>query len=97
VKKKIDTQMHILHILKLSTKQYNSRAKPWVSLKLKTPIKMQDETMPRKETKKKKKKTQISFSTLCVLIFLKKFMHLHVHLRSLLMLGNILRDYTKLT
>jgi len=55
VKKKLGTQIHILHIFKLSTKQYNSRAKPWVSLKLKTPIKMQNETAKEKKQKKKLK------------------------------------------
>lgn len=54
--KKLSTQIHILHIFKLSTKQYNSRAKPWVSLKLKTSIKMQDETMPKNKNQKKKLK-----------------------------------------
>jgi hypothetical protein len=77
VKKKLGTQ---IHIFKLSTKGYNSRAKPWVSLKLKTPMKMQDETMP------KKKNLNFLLNSKC--FDLKKdFMHLHVHLGAYLFYG----------
>jgi hypothetical protein len=86
VKKKLGTQMHIIHIFKLSTKQYNSRPKPWVSQKLKTPIKMQDETMPNKKNQKKKKDSNFLLHSMCF-DFKKNFMHLHVHLGAYLCYG----------
>jgi hypothetical protein len=82
VKKKLGTQ---IPIFKLSTKGYNSRAKPWVSLKLKTPMKMQDETMPKKKNKKKKN-SNFLLNSKCF-DFKKDFMHLHVHLRAYLFYG----------